>query len=117
MPGVRTNLWKLYAYKFISEFYLVVPILIPYYVSHGLSSTQVFTIQAAYALAVLLLEVPSGYLADVIGRRATLILGTCFLVGMTLVLVSLSRRHPGVFDTKSPPENPADDNPGALNVS
>jgi predicted MFS family arabinose efflux permease len=79
MPGVRTNLWKLYAYKFISEFYLIVPVLIPYYVSHGLNSTQVFTIQAAYALAVLLLEVPSGYLADVIGRRATLILGAAFM--------------------------------------
>jgi predicted MFS family arabinose efflux permease len=79
MPGVRTNLWKLYAYKFISEFYLVVPVLIPYYVSHGLNSTQVFTIQAAYALAVLLLEIPSGYLADVIGRRPTLIIGAAFM--------------------------------------
>jgi len=79
MPGVKTNLWKLYAYKFISEFYLVVPVLIPYYVSHGLNSTQVFTIQAAYALAVLLLEIPSGYLADVIGRRPTLILGAAFM--------------------------------------
>jgi MFS family permease len=79
MSGVRANLWKVYAYKFVSEFYLVVPVLIPYYVSHGLSSTQVFTIQAAYALAVLLLEVPSGYLADVIGRRATLILGAAFM--------------------------------------
>jgi MFS family permease len=79
MPGVRTNLWKIYTYKFISEFYLVVPVLIPYYVSHGLSSTQVFTIQATYALAVLLLEVPSGYLADVIGRKTTLILGAAFM--------------------------------------
>jgi MFS family permease len=85
MSGVRANLWKVYAYKFISEFYLVVPVLIPYYVSHGLSSTQVFTIQAAYALAVLLLEIPSGYLADVIGRRATLILGAAFMpLGLTV---------------------------------
>ncbi len=79
MSGIRSNLWKLYAYKFISEFYLIVPVLIPYYVSHGLNSTEVFTIQATYALAVLLLEVPSGYLADVIGRRATLILGAAFM--------------------------------------
>ncbi len=79
MNSLRANLWKLYAYKFISEFYLVIPILIPYYVSHGLSSTQVFTIQATYALAVLLLEVPSGYLADVAGRKTTLILGAVFM--------------------------------------
>jgi MFS family permease len=79
MTSLRANLWKLYAYKFISEFYLVVPILIPYYVSHGLSSTQVFTVQATYALAVLLFEVPSGYLADVAGRKTTLILGAAFM--------------------------------------
>jgi MFS family permease len=79
MSGVRANLWKVYAYKFISEFYLVVPVLIPYYVSHGLNSTQVFTIQGAYALAVLLLEVPSGYLADAVGRKTTLILGATFM--------------------------------------
>jgi MFS family permease len=75
MSNLRANLWKLYAYKFISEFYLVVPVLIPYYMAHGLSSTQVFTIQAAYALSVLVLEIPSGYLADVAGRKTTLVLG------------------------------------------
>jgi predicted MFS family arabinose efflux permease len=75
MSNIRANLWKLYAYKFISEFYLIVPALIPYYMAHGLSSTQVFTIQATYALSVLLLEVPSGYLADVAGRKTTLVLG------------------------------------------
>jgi len=76
MSNVRANLWKLYTYKFISEFWLIVPVLIPYYMSHGLSSTQVFTIQATFALAVLLFEVPTGYLADVAGRKTTLVIGS-----------------------------------------
>jgi len=79
MKNIRSNLWKIYAYKFISEFFLIVPVLIPYYMSHGLSSTQVFVIQASYALSVLLFEVPSGYLADVAGRRTTLILGAVLM--------------------------------------
>jgi MFS family permease len=79
MKDIRTNLWKIYAYKLLGEFWLIVPILIPYYVSNDLSKTQIFTIQAAYALSILLMEIPSGYLADVIGRRKTLILGALFM--------------------------------------
>ena len=52
--------------------------LILFYTANGLNSTQIFTIQAAFHLAVLLLEVPSGYLADVVGRKRTLVLGAFF---------------------------------------
>jgi MFS family permease len=83
MTNLKSNLWKIYFYKFLSEFYLIAPILIPFYESNGLTKTQVFTVQASYALAVLLLEIPSGYLADVIGRRKTLILGA---IGLPLGL-------------------------------
>ncbi|MGD2245520.1 MAG: MFS transporter [Candidatus Aminicenantes bacterium] len=79
MTTIRSNLWKIYLYRFLNEFWLVLPILIPYYEANRLNSTQIFTIQAAYALSILLLEIPSGYLADVIGRKKTLILGACFL--------------------------------------
>lgn len=75
---LRGNPPKLYAFKFLSEFFLVVPVLIPYYMAHGLNATQIFTIQAAYHVAVLILEIPSGYLADVVGRKRTLVLGAVF---------------------------------------
>lgn len=88
MKDVRNNLRTMYAYKFLSEFWLIAPILIPYYVDSGLSPTQVFTVQAFYALAVLLLEIPSGYLADVVGRKATLLLGAVFLPVGVAVYVS-----------------------------
>lgn len=79
MTNIRSNLWKIYFYRFLNEFWIVLPILIPFYEDNDLNSTQIFTIQAAYALSLLLLEIPSGYLADVIGRKKTLILGACFL--------------------------------------
>jgi len=82
---LQANPGKLYAYKFISEFFLIVPVLIPYYVLNHLSATQIFTIQAAFHAAVLLLEVPSGYLADVIGRKMTLVAAAVFFpVGLAL---------------------------------
>ena len=79
MTNIRSNLWKIYAYKLLSEFWVIVPILIPYYQSNNLNKTQIFTIQAAYALSILIMEIPSGYLADIIGRRKTLVLGALFM--------------------------------------
>jgi fucose permease len=75
---VSRNLWKILAMKFSGEFLPIAPVLILYYTVHGLNSTQIFTIQAIFHLGVLLLEVPSGYLADVIGRRKTLVFGAIF---------------------------------------
>jgi len=85
MTNIRTNLWKIYFYKLLGEFYLIIPILIPYYEFNNLNSTQIFTIQAAYALSILILEIPSGYLADVIGRKKTMVLGAIFMpVGLAV---------------------------------
>jgi MFS family permease len=85
MTNIRTNLWKIYAFKLLSEFWVIVPILIPYYESNSLNKTQIFTIQAAYALSILILEIPSGYLADIFGRKKALILGAFFMpVGISV---------------------------------
>jgi MFS family permease len=71
--------YRLFAYKFLADFWMIVPILIPFYKSHGMSATQILTIQAAYSLSQLLLEIPSGYLSDCIGRRRTLIAAATLL--------------------------------------
>jgi len=82
---VSRNFWKIFALKFLGEFLPIAPVLILFYSANGLNSTQIFTIQAAFHLAVLLLEVPSGYLADVVGRRKTLVIGAIFFpLGLAL---------------------------------
>lgn len=90
---ISRNFWKMYAFKFLGEFYLIAPLLILYYTVNGLNSTQIFTIQAAFHLSVLLLEVPSGYLADVIGRRKTLIVGAIFMP-LGLAVYTIGRGFP-----------------------
>ncbi len=67
-PSLQGNFWKVYAYRFLSDFWLIAPIMVPYYEANGLSATQVFVTQAIYGASLLVLEIPSGYLADVIGR-------------------------------------------------
>lgn len=55
---------------------MIAPVLIPYYESAGLSATGVFTVQSAFFLAMFFLEVPSGYIADVFGRKFSIIAGS-----------------------------------------
>jgi MFS family permease len=57
---------------------LYMPIVVPFYESNGLSMKDIMVLQAVYSIAIVVLEIPSGYLADVIGRRKTLILGAVF---------------------------------------
>jgi len=66
-------MYRLFAFKFLADFWVLVPILVPFYKTNGMSATQILTIQAAFSLSQLLFEIPSGYLSDVIGRRKTLI--------------------------------------------
>jgi MFS family permease len=37
---------------------------------------DIFTLKAVYSVAIVALEIPSGYLADILGRKKTLIIGT-----------------------------------------
>lgn len=63
---------------------LFMPIVVPFYESNGLSMKDIMILQAIYSIAIVVLEIPSGYLADVIGRRKTLIIGAMFgAIGFT----------------------------------
>jgi MFS family permease len=57
---------------------LYMPIVVPFYESNGLTMKDIMLLQAIYSIAIVVLEIPSGYLADVIGRRKTLIIGAVF---------------------------------------
>jgi MFS family permease len=72
---IRSNIWKLYLIKASKWFMLFMPYIVPFYNSNNLDMHQVMILQAVYSVSIVALEIPSGYLADVIGRRRTLMLG------------------------------------------
>ena len=74
---LRSNLWKITAYSICLHAIMSVPTIVLFWQSHGMNMTQVMELQALFAIAIVLLEVPSGYVADVIGRRKTLIFAAC----------------------------------------
>ncbi len=55
---------------------LVMPVYVPFLVSRGLPIGQVLDLQAIHGVAVMLFEIPTGTLCDLLGRRRTILLAT-----------------------------------------
>src|SRR6266536_204942 len=55
----------------------------------GLSNLEAFAANAFFTAGMVLFEVPTGIVADTVGRRASYLLGTVTLAGSTLLYVLL----------------------------
>lgn len=75
MRSLTANIYYLYLIKLSKWLMLIMPIVILFYTDNGLDTYHLYLLQSAYALGVALFEIPSGYLADMVGRRTTLIWG------------------------------------------
>ncbi|MBI2636560.1 MFS transporter [Candidatus Peregrinibacteria bacterium] len=76
--SVRSNIWKLYAIQAFTQALFAIPIIFLIWQSRGLDLQHIMMLQAGFALTILVLEIPTGYLADRWGRKKTLITGCCF---------------------------------------
>jgi MFS family permease len=74
--NLKKNIYRLYLIKIAKWFMLFMPIVVLFYQDNGLEMRHVFLLQSIYSIAIIILEIPSGYLADVLGRKQTLIIGT-----------------------------------------
>lgn len=52
------------------------PIIVPYWLNHGMTMADVLLLQSVFAGAIIIIEIPTGYFSDVLGRRTTMIIGT-----------------------------------------
>ena len=70
---------------------IVMPIVVIFFQENGLSLQEVMILQGMYSFMVATMEIPSGYLADVFGRKNTLILGGIFcFFGFLIISLSFS---------------------------
>ena len=76
--SIGSNIWKLYVIKASKWMVLFMPIIWLFYEENGLTITDLFVIQAIYSVTIALIEIPSGYVADVFGRKNSMIIGTFF---------------------------------------
>lgn len=71
---MKTFLYKIYLYSFLDEFMLVYPIYAVLFKESGLSTFQISTLFAVWAFTSLILEIPTGILADKFSRKNILII-------------------------------------------
>jgi len=71
---VQSNIWKLGVIKALRWFMLIMPTIVLFFQENGLSMREVLLLQSLFSVAVIVLEIPSGYFSDVIGRKTTIFL-------------------------------------------
>ncbi|MBE9540462.1 MAG: MFS transporter [Proteobacteria bacterium] len=74
--SLQNNIKTIYMMGFFHSFMVLIPIFVPLLQGYGLSMSQVLQTQALFALTIALCEVPSGYIADIWGRRNAVLLGS-----------------------------------------
>lgn len=76
MPNYNKNITRLYLVKISKWFNLVMPVVVLFYQDNGMGMHEIFVLKAIYSVAIVVMEIPSGWMADVWGRKKTLILGS-----------------------------------------
>lgn len=79
-PALQRNILLYYGFSFLTGFYIATGTTVLFEQKLGLSYAQIFTLDAIYMLMFVLFEVPSGALADLLGRKKTLLAGLATLV-------------------------------------
>lgn len=69
-----------YFFRLLSTSYLFVPVSVAYALSRGLSLVEVMLLNTVYCTVVIFTEVPTGAIADRVGRRATMMAGALAMV-------------------------------------
>ena len=80
--SIGSNIWKLYILRGLAFAWFPIPTIILFYQSHGVDLQQAVLLKTILSLSILCLEVPSGYIADRLGRKFCLVMGSAaWLVG------------------------------------
>ncbi len=92
MPVHRTvaaNIWKSYLIRMLFWMHFVAAVIVPFYTQWGhLPFSRILLINAWFMLWMFMFEVPTGTVADVLGRKPSLFMGAVISILGTLVYVS-----------------------------
>ena len=84
---LEKNFQRILLLSFFQVFLVLMPIIVLFFESRGLTLPEIFLLQAWFAAVVLVMEAPSGYLADLLGRKRVIVAGTFFIaVGQSILL-------------------------------
>ena len=97
---LEKNLQRILVLAFFQVFLVLMPVIVLFFESRGLTLPEIFLLQAWFATVVLIMEVPSGYLADLLGRKRVMVTGTFVLaVGHSILLFAEGFWQLALFET------------------
>lgn len=73
---LKNNLTLIYLMAFCQGFMVVIPVFVPLLQGFDLSMSEILQTQAVFAITIAVCEVPSGYIADIWGRRRAILVGS-----------------------------------------
>ncbi|OAB55245.1 hypothetical protein AY600_08755 [Phormidium willei BDU 130791] len=86
MSPVKRNIYAFVGHRYFRNSVFHYVLLVPLYISSGLSVVDIALIEATYWTAKSASDIPTGYLADLFGPRISVIVGSCLvLVGFAMI--------------------------------
>jgi len=70
-----SNIWKFYVLRTLEFAWFPIPTIVLFYQSHGISLEGAVILKTVLSFSIFIFEIPSGYLADVLGRKKSLVAG------------------------------------------
>ena len=101
---INSNIWKLSILRGLAFAWFPIPTIILFYQSHGVDLEQAVLLKTILSLSILFLEVPSGYIADRLGRKFCLVVGStiwlcgwlCYCTGNSFTAFAIAEILSGV---------------------
>jgi MFS family permease len=85
--GYKANIWKLYVYRFFYSFIPAYVIERIFWEERGMTIEMVVYTEIIFAITVVLLEIPTGIMADMWGRKRMIMLSAILECMMFLILI------------------------------
>lgn len=86
---MNRNVRLIYTHSIFTQMLFLLPVVVPYYHSIGLTFRDFLLGEAFFSAVVLLAEVPSGWISDVWKRRTTLMCGALFgMIGLSGLMIA-----------------------------
>src|SRR3989338_8027981 len=85
----KSNIWKSYVVEFFKSLHFFSGVLIPFFTLWGgITFAQVMFLQALFTFSRFLFEIPTGAIADYIGRKTSVAIGMAITAVAALVYAS-----------------------------
>lgn len=88
------NILKYYLIQILIGFSFFLPVIVLFWQENGLSLAEIMVLQALFSIWVVILEVPTGFFADVLGRKISIVMASiAFLGGIVVYSIGYNFWH------------------------